>query len=149
MTTVTDSEFYPKIDINGNSALYKAYGIGEVQQYVADLISEYQFRANYERYMKIADDLPDHAKPAEPIIKVYKIMDRYIPSRKNDVVEDCKLSKNYFLELKKNIEADIYPKWEVQLRVKRYATNDGGYIDIAVGGWVTAKYTPTGQKIMM
>lgn len=68
---------------------------------------------------------------------------------KQKAVERCLYASLLWQETAESISSDIYPKWEMEVLSIRYPKKNGGYVDIDNGMRVIAKWTSTGQKILM
>lgn len=144
--TLTANEFFQTIDINANSARYKANYFFELSRFVEGKISEGTFKSLAESFLKSAGDNNPNGVVADAAT-VVGVINNFIPSMETKVKNNCEHSSQLFSDLRYAIEDSIYPKWEVKLIVTRYKLNTGTYIDVPLGYSVTGYYTPTGQKV--
>lgn len=146
--TLTTNELRRTIVVTSSSANAKANAYFELKDRIKGLVSNSVFKTRFESFLNAAGEANVPAVAASAV-KFCENLNSFFPSRKDAAYSDCIDSCDYFTNLSSLIANDSYPKWEVNLFVKKYATSDGGYIELPVGGQVTGKWTPTGQKIMM
>lgn len=144
--TLTENEFFQTIDINANSARYKANYYFELSRFVDGKIAESTFKKSAEGFLKAAGENNPNSMVSNAAT-VVGVLDTLVPTMQTKVSDNCIHASDLFTGLQTSIGGSIYPKWEVKLVVKRYKTNTGSYIDVPIGYQTTGYYTPSGAKV--